>query len=70
MTKWTDRALKPLFRVPWKAMSPDQALQIGRGRPGNLDPRHALEIVQAYRPASFGVLESLLGLLIRSGQAV
>jgi hypothetical protein len=51
-------------------MSPDQSVQIGRGRPGNLDPRHALEIVQAYRPASFSVLESLLGLLIRSGQAV
>ena len=51
-------------------MGLDQSVQTGRGRHGHLDPRHALEIVQAYRPASFGVLESLLGLLKRSGQAI
>lgn len=51
-------------------MGTDQPIQVGRGRPGYLDPRHPLEVVQAYRPTSFGVLESLLGLLKRSGQAV
>jgi hypothetical protein len=70
VTEWTQCALKPLFGVPWKAMCPDQSLQIGRGRPGNLDPCHGLEIVEVDRPASFGVLEPSLGLLKRSGQAV
>ena len=51
-------------------MGSDQSIQVGRGRPGHLDPRHPLEVVQAYRPTSFGVLESFLGPLKRTGQAV
>ena len=51
-------------------MSPDQVVQVVGSRPGNLDPRHGLEVVQGYRPSSFGVFEAVMGPLQRPRQAI
>jgi hypothetical protein len=46
-------------------VSSDQAVQVIGSRPRDLNPRHRLEVVQGYRPSSFGVLEALVGPLQR-----
>ncbi len=45
-------------------------LQVVGSRPGDLNPRHGLEVVQVYRPSRVGVVEAFLGPLPRPRQAV
>jgi hypothetical protein len=63
-------ALEPLSGVLGQAVSPDQALEVVGSRPGDLNPRQGLQVVQRYRPSSFGILEALMGPLQRPRQAI
>jgi hypothetical protein len=59
-----------LSRVLGQAVGPNQPIQVGCGSPRDLDPRHALQVVESHCPTSPGILESLPGSLQRAWQAI
>lgn len=65
-----DGALEPLLRVLRHAVGPYQPVQVVGGRRGDLDPWHALEVVQVNRPPGPGVVETFMGALQCLWQAV
>jgi hypothetical protein len=51
-------------------MSSNQPVQVGSRGPRDLDPRHALQVVESYCSTGSSVLESLLGSLECSWQTI